>query len=232
MIWSPYRNAISHAPRSAKPTPDDPVPGRDQGRGRGRGLPHSDAKVMQVRQLVETTTLSFEQIGKRTGLSPSTISNWCTAGKWTRPLFAPRATDTIPRWRARIRLRRRTLAGRLYELAERWVRELEAQPGVDFAKLREALELLKLTKIAAQPVNPRARPKAAPDPFAHRAAQERVIADLRAKGVDIARTPSEALADFVESCAPGPDPDRDQALKQRGRYSKRVREHARLLRRE
>jgi hypothetical protein len=37
-------------------------------------------------------------------------------------------------------------------------------------------------------------------------ARARVIADLRAKGVDIARTPSEALADFVESCAPGVDP--------------------------
>ena len=66
-----------------------------------------------------------------------------------RPLFAPRATDTVPRWRASLKLRRRTLAKRLQEMAERWVRELEAQPGVDFAKLREALELLKLTKLAA-----------------------------------------------------------------------------------
>ena len=216
MVFSPFRSAISHAPRSHTPTPDDPclAPG-------SRGRPHSDAKVMQVRQLVETMILSYEQIGKRAGLSPSTISNWCTAGKWTRPLFAPRATDTIPRWRARIRLRRRTLAGRLYELAERWVRELEAQPGVDFAKLREALELLKLTKIAARP-DRHYRPIAAVDPFAHQAARKRVIADLRANGVDIARTPSEALADFVESCAPGPDPDRDPMLKERGRTSKRT----------
>src|SRR6201988_3496989 len=136
MVWSPYRNAISHAPRSAKPTPDDPVPGRDPGRGHGRGLPHSDAKVMQVRQLVETRTPSYERIGKRTGLAPSTISNWCTAGKWTRPLFAPRATDTVPRWRAGIRLRRRTLAGRLYELAGGWVAGSEAQPAAHFAKRR------------------------------------------------------------------------------------------------
>jgi len=227
MVFSPFRNAISHAPRSRNPTPDDPC----LARGGGRGLPHSDAKVMQVRRLVETTILSYEQIGKRTGLSPSTISNWCTAGKWTRPAFAPRATDTVPRWRASIRLRRRTLAGRLYDLAERWVRELEAQPGVDFARLREALEVLKLTKIAARPVNPRRRPAAAPDSLGHRAARERVIADLRARGVDIARAPSEALADFVESCAPGPDPMADPALKERGRYSKRKREHARMLER-
>ena len=154
MVFSPFRNAISHAPRSRNPTPDDPC----LARGGGRGLPHSDAKVMQVRRLVETTILSYEQIGKRTGLSPSTISNWCTAGKWTRPAFAPRATDTVPRWRASLRLRRRTLEKRLHEMAERWVRELESQPDVDFAKLREALELLKLTKLAAQRHNPRHRP--------------------------------------------------------------------------
>ena len=228
MVFSPYRNAISHAPRSRNPTPDDPC----LARGGGRGLPHSDAKVMQVRRLVETTILSYEQIGKRTGLSPSTISNWCTAGKWTRPAFAPRATDTVPRWRASIRLRRRTLAGRLYDLAERWVRELEAQPGVDFARLREALEVLKLTKIAARPVNPRRRPAAAPDSLGHRAARERVIADLRACGVDITRAPSEALADFIESCAPGTDSMDHEAFKERGRYSKRKREHARMLERE
>ena len=58
-----------------------------------------------------------------------------------------------------------------------------------------------------------------------------MIADLRACGVDIARAPSEALADFIESCAPGPDPNSDPALKERGRYSKRKREHARMLER-
>src|SRR3954468_10319660 len=57
----------------------------------------------------------------------------------------------------------------------------------------------------------------------------RVIADLRACGIDIARTPSEALADFVETCAPGPDPNRDPALKERGRYSKRNKHHAWML---
>jgi hypothetical protein len=60
----------------------------------------------------------------------------------------------------------------------------------------------------------------------------RVIADLRARGIDIARAPSEALADFVESCAPGADPTRDPAFRERGRYSKRNKEHARMLRKE
>ena len=66
----------------------------------------------------------------------------------------------------------------------------------------------------------------------HRAARARAIAALRANGVDIARTPSEALADFVESCAPAPDPNADPALKPRGRYSKRNKHHAWMLRRE
>jgi hypothetical protein len=196
-------------------------------------MPHSDAKVKEVRRLVETTILSHREIGRRASVATSTISRWSTAGRWTRPLFAPRATDTVPRWRASLRLRRRTLAKRLYEMAERWVRELEAQPGVNLARMREALELLKLTRIAAQPVNPRHRPIAAPDPLAERDARERVIADLRACGVDIARAPSEALADFIESCAPPDrDPNDDPALRPRGRYSKQNREHARLLRRE
>ena len=59
-----------------------------------------------------------------------------------------------------------------------------------------------------------------------------MIADLRARGIDIARAPSEALADFIESCAPGPDTNDHPALKERGRYSKRKREHARMLERD
>jgi len=59
-----------------------------------------------------------------------------------------------------------------------------------------------------------------------------VIAHLRANGVDIARAPSEALADFVESCAAAADPARNPAFRERGRYSKRNKEHARMLRRE
>ena len=48
----------------------------------------------------------------------------------------------------------------------------------------------------------------------------------------VARAPSEALADFLESCAPGEDPMGHPALKPRGRYSKRNRQHARMLERE
>src|ERR1041385_482652 len=54
MVFSPSRSAISHAPRARKPTPDDPCigPGR-------KGRPHSDAKVNEVRRLIETTTYSY-----------------------------------------------------------------------------------------------------------------------------------------------------------------------------
>ena len=221
---SPYRNAIINAPRPHKPTQDDPWPVR----GGGKGRPHSDATVMRVRRLIETTTLSYKEITQRTGIPHATIATWLKNGKWARPLFAPRTNNSVPRWRAGLLLRRRRLAIRLYEIAERWIAELEAQKGVDFARLREALELLKLTKIAARPLKRRDRPIPPADGLAMRAARARVIADLRAMGVDIARAPSEALADFVESCVPEPDfPE----LKPRGRYSKRNREHARLLRR-
>jgi hypothetical protein len=188
--------------------------------------------VQHVRRLIETTTYSYMEIAKRTGVPSATVARWMKHGKWPRPLFAPRSTDTVPRWRASLKLRRRTLAERLHELAERWVRELEASPRVDFAKLREGLELLKLARLAERRHNPRHRPIAAADPLTEPSARERVIADLRANGVDIARAPSEALADFVESCAPGPDPNDHAAFKERGRYSNRKREHARMLERE
>src|SRR6185436_6465813 len=91
LVFSPFRSAISHAPRSHQPTPDDPVPGRRPGTGR----PHSDAKVTQVRRLIETTTYSYLEIARRIGVPSATVARWSKHGKWPRPLFAPRATDTV-----------------------------------------------------------------------------------------------------------------------------------------
>ncbi|HEY5850822.1 MAG TPA: hypothetical protein VIT62_08685 [Lysobacter sp.] len=104
-----------------------------------------------MRHLIETTLMTYAQIAARTGVPPASICRWAQNGKWVRPLFAPRATDTVPRWRASAKLRRRTLAARLHALAERAVRELEASPRVDLAQLREALEVLKMTKLAERP---------------------------------------------------------------------------------
>jgi transposase len=229
MVFSPFRSAISHASRKHKPTPDDPVLAPAP---RGSRQPHSDAKVREVRRLVETTLLSGVEIAKRTGVGTATIARWLKDSGWTRPLFAPRSADTVPTWRASRRLRRRTLAVRLSTLAERYVRELEATPAIELARLREALEVLKMAKLAERPFNPRHRPFKAVHPLDQPQARARVIADLRANGVDIARAPSEALADFIESCAPEPDPKRDPALRERGRYSKRSKHHAWMLRRE
>jgi hypothetical protein len=52
------------------------------------------------------------------------------------------------------------------------------------------------------------------------------------RSLNIARAPSEALADFIASCAAAADPARNPAFRERGRYSKRNKKHARLLRRE
>ena len=225
MSLSPFRAAISHAPTKVKPGDPFLAP---HPRG-SRWHPYPDSKVLAVRRLVETTILSYAEIGKRTGVSRASISRWTTDGGWVRPLFAPRASEFVPRWRASVWLRRRLLCRRLCAVAERYVCALEATRGIDLAKLREALELLKMARLAA---NPRKgwlarRAKAAPPLDAE--ARARVIADLRANGVAIARAPGEALADFIESCAPGADPKRDPALKERGRYSKRNKHHAWML---
>ena len=229
MVFSPFRSAISHAPR-VKPTADEPfiISHRPPGSRR----PHPDAKVTQVRRLIETTTMTYREIAQRTGVPYTNISRWTNEGNWTRPLFAPRAPGTVPTWRARANLRRRTLASRIDRLTERRVRALEAAPGIDLAGLREALALLKLGTLADRPHTGRHRAAELASELDEPQARARVIADLRARGIDIARAPSEALADFIESCAPGADPARNPALRERGRYSKRNKEHARMLRRE
>lgn len=121
--------------------------------------------MRDVRRLVENTALTYGEIAARTGVARASICRWTRDGGWKRPLFAPRATDTVPRERASARLRARTLAARLHALSERYVRELEEAPGADLAKLGEALELLKMAKLAARPK--RRRPRRAPAEMNH-----------------------------------------------------------------
>jgi len=229
MVFSPFRSAISHAPRK-KPTAGDPL--NITHRPPGSRLPHPDSKVNEVRRLIETTTMTHREISKRTRVARANISRWANEGNWMRPLDAPRAPDTVPRWRARRSLRRRTLAARIDGLTARRVAALEAAPGIDLAALREALELIKLGDLADRPHTRRHRTGELTSELDEPQARARVIAHLRANGVDIARAPSEALADFVESCAAAADPARNPAFRERGRYSKRNKEHARMLRRE
>jgi transposase-like protein len=130
--------------------PDEPGTIVPSPRSAGSRRPHPDATVAAVRRLVEGTALNYAEIAARTGVARASICRWRDQG-WKRHLFAPRATDTVRTERASARLRARTLAARLHALAERYVRELEATPGVDLVKLGEALELMKLAKLAAKP---------------------------------------------------------------------------------
>lgn len=100
------------------------------------------------------------------------------------------------------------------------------------AAVRHPLELIKLGHLADRPHTGRHRLPELTSELDEPQARARVIARLRALGVDIARAPSEALADFIESCAAGYNPAGDPMLRERGRYSKRKREHARMLRTE
>ena len=130
--------------------PDDPraVVGP---RRSGSRRPHADAAVAHVRRLIEQSVLTYSEIAERTGVGRASICRWTRDGGWKRPLFAPRATDTVPSARASAKLKARTLTARLRALAERYVRELEETPGVDLDKLREALELSKMARLADRP---------------------------------------------------------------------------------
>jgi transposase-like protein len=215
-------------------TPDDPAAVVAQ-RPRGSRRPHTDVKVAAVRHLIEQTTLTYSEIAAKTGVARASICRWTRDGAWQRPLFAPRATDTVPSPRASAKLRRRTLAARLSALAERAIRELEDSASVELDKLAQALELLKMAKLADRPRRGRRRIGAqglgAQNPgrsldMMDEPARTNLIADLRAAGVKIANVPESALGDFIASHAPPRD---EPALRPRGHRSKRNRDHARML---
>ncbi|MCX7314675.1 MAG: hypothetical protein NTV56_23970 [Alphaproteobacteria bacterium] len=185
--------------------PDEPAAVIGQ-RPRGSRRPHTNAKVAEVRRLIEQTALTYGEIAARTGAGRASICRWTRDGGWQRPLFAPRATDTVPRERASAQLRRRTLAARLSALAERLIREMEQSASVDPDRLAEALELLKMAKLAARPRKRRApRGEAAADSAPMFDASPRdVMAGLRSAGVRTERAPEDALHDFIASRAPPP----------------------------
>jgi transcriptional regulator with XRE-family HTH domain len=192
-------------------------------RRHGPRQPHTDAAVAAVRRLIEQSVLNYRQIAARTGVSTGTISNWTRDGGWKRPPFAPRACDTMPTARASAKLKRRMLGARLDALAERHVRELEASGCVDPVKLGEALELLNMARLAAQP---RRRPKRRPGEIAPEEAS-RPIGQLCVGGVDLARAPRAAVEDFLANREPPPKP-----VGPRGRGTRRWREQARMREKE
>ncbi|MPZ56067.1 MAG: hypothetical protein GEU91_06110 [Rhizobiales bacterium] len=214
-----------HAPIArlgVRPDHDDPA-GAVAPRRRGSRRPHTDAAFAAVRRLIEQSTLSYAEIRARTGVSHASISRWARDGGWRRPPFAPRATDTIPTARASAKLKRRTLAQRLDALAERHIRELEESACVDPIKLGEALELLKMAKLAA-----RRRPRRRPGELAPEEAS-RPIGQLCIGGVDLSRAPRAAVEDFLANREP---PREEAGPRRRGRGSRRERERAWMRERE
>lgn len=191
-------------------------------RPRGSRRPHTDAKVLAVRELIEQTTLTYGQIAARTGVGRASICRWTRDGAWKRPPFAPRATDTVLRARASVHLKRRTLSLRLAALAERYVRELEASANIDLDKLAEALELMKMAKLAA--MGRRCR-RAADGPAT------RAIMQLCAADVDLSRAPRAAIEDFLEHREP-PREEAERPPRSRGRRHSGDEHHAWMLERE
>ena len=115
----------------------------------------------------------------------------------------------------------RTLTARLAALAERHIRELEEAACVDPEKLAEALELVKMAKLAARPKRRDAAAAAAKTTRIFDAAPRGVMKGLRAAGVRVERAPEQALEDFIASRAPTAAAD-----------EKREREHRRMLEKE
>jgi len=220
----PFQDSIVRI-GALRPDPDDPaaVLVRAPGRGNGRGQPHTDATVAKVRRLVEQSTLSLRAITARTGVSHSCISHWARDQGWKRPPFAPRASDLIPTPRASAALKRRTLARRLDALAERHIRELEEAGCVDPQKLGEALELLKMAKLAV-----RHRPRRKPGEILPEQAS-RPMGQLIVGGVDLSRAPRAAVEDFLANREP---PRETTGPRRGGRGSKQEREWAWLRERE
>lgn len=207
--------------------PDEPRPGeppaieghRPRVQGKASRRPHNDLTVQAVRHLIETSTLNYSDISKKTGVGRASISRWARDGQWTRPLDAPRATDRMPTHRASRKLKQRKLATRLHALAERMIRELEISPRVEPEALMQALQVLKMARLEAQG---RRRRRSMFGPaetgaqwLSKQDAIKTALKEMRRGGVDIGRAPQEAL-ELVIDVVPSPDDDHP-ALRQRGR---------------
>jgi hypothetical protein len=220
-------------------TPDEPAEGPPsivEQRPPGSRRPHTCVAVAKVRHLIEHTDLTYSEITKKTGVGRASICRWARDGKWQRPPHAPRATDMVPTLRAGQRLKLRKLAGRLEALAQRYVRELEEAPRVDPDKLMQALQLVKMTRLEAMG-NRRRRPRpfSAGEPrtgawaFERDAAIRTALKEMQRGGVDIDRAPQEAVDMLIEAKTPVED---HPELRERGRRSRRNREHAWMLEKE
>jgi hypothetical protein len=215
---SPFRAALL-------PQPDESAPMVSR---RPRGSPHEDGTVAAVRKLIEETTLTYGEIAVRTRTSPASISRWTKTGAWKRPLFAPRSMASVPTPRASVRFKHRELAARLTALADRYVRELEETPIIDLDKLGQALELLRMARLAMMRRTPRRTEAAMLGELM------RPIEELCVAGVDLHRAPRAAVDDFLQNRAEPRKEDLPPRSRGRGtrRYSTQAQRHARMLERE
>jgi hypothetical protein len=195
---------------SGRPAPAPDEPTSMPPRPRGSRRPHTDGKVAHVRRLIEQTTLTYGEIAARSGVGRASICRWTRDGSWKRPLFAPRATDTVPTLRASAKLKRRTLAARLTALAERHIGELEASACVDAGKLSDALEILKMAKLAGMR---RSRRRTEDGLWGE---PIRPIIELCLANVDLHRGPRPAIDDFLANRAP-PREEEKPPRRSRGR---------------
>jgi transcriptional regulator with XRE-family HTH domain len=195
-------------------TPDEPAepgpPPFPGGRPNGSKRPHSNAKVAEVRRLIETTTLTYGEISKRSGVGRASICRWARDGAWQRHPFAPRATDTVPTARAGQKLKLRQLAERLRRLAERYISELEEDAAVDADRLLQALQILKMARLEAQGRHRRRReifdePRTGHETLSRDEALRAALKEMRRGGVDIDHVPQEAMDVLVDAKMPVED---------------------------
>lgn len=198
-----------------------PAPG---GRPKGSKRPHTNAKVAQVRRLVEQTTLTYREITAKTGVANGTISKWSHDFGWQRHPFAPRASDTLPTARASRKLKLRLLGHKLHALAERCAAEMWNSEAVDLDRLIEALQVLKMTRLHYMGNR---RPRSGPDAPARTGkywddrdtAIRKALHQMRYGGVKIDRIPDAAMA-LLEDAHTPPDWDHP-ALRPRGARRRR-----------
>ena len=195
-----------HIPR-AEPdaVPEAPRPRTPDGARSRR--PHADARVAQVRRLVEATTITYGEIAERTGVARASICRWTRDHNWTRPFDAPRSTDRMPTARASQRKKLRLLAERLRKLAERHVEELERAPQIDADKLMEALQLLKMARLQAQGRRRRRKPLDTPAKTGQQWMDEQTaiktaIRELHRGGVTVDAAPKEAVELVIDAHMP------------------------------
>jgi hypothetical protein len=205
--------------RAAPAAADDGPPPLPGGRPKGSKRPHTNAKVAEVRRLIEQTTLTHRQIAAKTGVANGTIAKWTRDFGWQRHPFAPPANDKMPTARAGRRLKLRMLGTKLHLLAERCASELWNSPAVDLDRLIEAMQVLKMARLEYMG-NRRPRrvidapPRTGQDWIDRDDAIRKALKEMRRGGVMIDRIPDEAMALLEDAHTP---PERDHpALRPRG----------------